>query len=67
MSKHLDPKKAFPDEVLALQKERGVPLPSWFAGPLYSGNGTESAIKELQQAREAAVVQADDPTGTAKP
>lgn len=53
MDKSRDPNKIFPDEVLALQKE-GVPLPAFFAGPLYTGNGTVEALKALKEERAAA-------------
>jgi hypothetical protein len=52
MAKRLDPNKAFPDEVLAL-RNHGVPLPAFFAGPLYTGNGTAEALEQLQRTRDA--------------
>lgn len=45
---NLSPDKAFPAEVLALQK-RGVPLPTWFAGPVYLGNGPGPGLKLLEE------------------
>lgn len=53
MDKSRDPNKIFPDEVLALQEE-GVPLPAFFSGPLYTGNGTVEALKVLEEERAAA-------------
>jgi len=53
MDKNLDPKRAFPAEVLALA-EQGVPLPTWYAGPLYTGNGSADALKELEAERKRA-------------
>ena len=49
----LDPDSAFPPEVIEL-KRRGVPLPTWFAGPLYTGNGPLEAVNRLHAAREHA-------------
>jgi hypothetical protein len=54
MDKHLDPNKAFPDEVLELHRDAGVPLPAFFAGPLYTGNGTAKALEAVEAARAAA-------------
>lgn len=48
-----EPQKVFPSEVLELQ-EQGVPLPDWFAGPLYTGNGSGKAVDELHQERARA-------------
>lgn len=55
MDKHLDldPSKAFPAEVLELA-EQGIPLPTWYSGPLYTGNGTGAAVRRLQEERERA-------------
>lgn len=55
MDKRLDPNKAFPDEVLKLHREQGVPLPAFFAGPLYTGNGPLEALEALNKHREAAL------------
>lgn len=52
MPQQRDPSKAFPAEILALEK-RGVPLPTWYAGPLYTGNGTSEAMAELNRVRES--------------
>jgi hypothetical protein len=61
-----DPTRVFPTEVLELQKQ-GVPLPTWFSGSLYRGNGTEEATKAIvehrEQANEPIVSRAPD-TGT---
>lgn len=62
--KQLDPDKAFPAEVLAL-REQGVPLPSWYAGPLYTGNGAIEAAKKLEAARSQAT--APDPADDTAP
>ena len=53
MNKHPDPDKAFPPEVLELATA-GVPLPTWFAGPLYTGNGSAEALSALDAARAQA-------------
>lgn len=60
MDKRLDPNKAFPDEVLTLHREEGIPLPAFFAGPLYTGNGTSEALKVLEEHRAAARRDASD-------
>jgi hypothetical protein len=65
MNKHLRPQKAFPDEVLAFERDHGIPLPDFFAGPLYTGNGTVEAVKDLQAARDAA--SASPPGGDGQP
>ena len=62
MDKHLNPDKAFPPEVLEVARA-GVGLPTWYAGPLYTGNGSAEALKVLGAARdeaEAAPVAASD-------
>lgn len=61
MAKRIDPDRAFPDEVKVL-REQGVPFPTWYAGPLYTGNGTDSAVKELLAERDR--ILADRPEGT---
>lgn len=53
MSKPVQPHKVFPAEVLELQKQ-GVPLPDWFVGPLYNGNGSSEAVAQLQTERARA-------------
>ena len=40
-------------EVLQLEKD-GVPLPTWFAGPIFNGYDPVAAASELQAARDAA-------------
>lgn len=52
MSKHLDPDKAFAPEVIALRNDRGIPLPTWYSGPLYTrnGDGPDVAIELREQA-----------------
>lgn len=52
MSEH-DPQKVFPEEVLDLEKQ-GIPLPTWFAGPLYSGNGSTRAVAAVEKRRAEA-------------
>jgi hypothetical protein len=49
----LDPESAFPAEVHALSAQ-GVPLPTWFAGPIYTGNGPVEALKQLHDERQRA-------------
>jgi len=53
MSHLNDPKKTFPTEVLELREE-GVPLPTWFSGPLYTGNGSSDAVAAVKEQRAAA-------------
>jgi hypothetical protein len=31
----LDPERAFPQEVIELRDQCGVPLPNWYSGPLF--------------------------------
>lgn len=62
MDKRLDPNKAFPEEVLTLHREEGIPLPAFFAGPLYTGNGTSEALKVLEKHRAAARAASDSST-----
>jgi hypothetical protein len=49
MAQHLDPQEAFPDEVRDLHEKQGIPWPTWYAGPLYTGNGPEAALKALEE------------------
>lgn len=51
MPKPSSPEKAFPDEILDLRDE-GVPLPAWYSGPLYQGNGSEAAQNQLARLAE---------------
>lgn len=51
MPKPTSPEKAFPDEILDLRDE-GVPLPAWYSGPLYQGNGSEAAREKLAKLAE---------------
>lgn len=54
MTKHLDPDKAFPPEVIDLRDQRGIPLPTWYSGPLYTRNGDGiDAARELRAEAEA--------------
>jgi hypothetical protein len=46
MATQTPPERAFPDEILDLRDE-GVPLPAWYSGPLYQGNGPEAAKNQL--------------------
>lgn len=46
MAKRPNIEKAFPDEVLEGSAE-GYPLPDFYSGPLYEGNGPAKAHKEL--------------------
>lgn len=61
MSSQDQPTKAFPREVMDLKKQ-GVPLPTLYSGPLYCGNGSLKALKELQAKRaEAGAASSPDP------
>jgi hypothetical protein len=53
--KRLVPKKAFPAEVLAL-RDQGIPLPTWYCGPLYEGDAEleADALRQLEQVRRDA-------------
>jgi hypothetical protein len=53
MSHLNNPQKTFPDEVLEL-REGGVPLPTWFSGPVYTGNGSSAAVAAVKEKRAAA-------------
>jgi hypothetical protein len=39
--------QGFPDEILE-QNDKGVPLPVWYSGPYYDGNGAHEAQEELR-------------------
>lgn len=52
MEQHTDPATVFPAEVAALVAT-GV-VPTWYAGPRYSGNGTAEALKHLASVRAGA-------------
>lgn len=43
----------FPEEIVALHDEQGVPWPTWFSGPLYDPSKTEEALKALSEYKEA--------------
>jgi hypothetical protein len=49
-----DPVRVFPPEVIELREKQGVPLPTWFSGPLYTGNGGDEAKKAVVEQRERA-------------
>jgi hypothetical protein len=51
----LDPERAFPAEVLAL-RDAGVPLPTWYAGPLdtTTRDDVDRAMILLAEVRKAA-------------
>jgi hypothetical protein len=44
----VNPKKALPAEVQSLHRE-GVPYPSWYVGPIYTGNGGWAAREALDE------------------
>jgi hypothetical protein len=44
----VNPRKALPAEVVSLRHE-GVPYPSWYVGPLYTGNGGAAAGAALDE------------------
>jgi hypothetical protein len=52
MSQHHTPGKVFPAEVSHLVAS-GV-VPTWYAGPLYAGNGTADALAKLDMVRKTA-------------
>jgi hypothetical protein len=37
------PRQAFPDEVVRLHDEHGVPWPTWYCGPLYTATPADEA------------------------
>jgi hypothetical protein len=45
----------FPDEVLELRERRGIPLPTWFIGPLFPSNHSGQARKNFEQFAEKRV------------
>lgn len=53
----IDPEKAFPNELLEL-RDKGVPLPDWYSGPYYDGNGPGKAQEALRRLVQSAN---DDP------
>lgn len=55
----IDPEKAFPDELLEL-RDKGVPLPVWYSGPYYDGNGAVEAQRQLDRLIQSATEQAVD-------
>lgn len=61
MKLRLQPQRAFPQEVLDLER-RGIALPNWYAGPLYTGNGYGTALESLKRARTAVGPAAESPS-----
>lgn len=55
-----NPEDAFPAEVLKLRRDRGVPLPTWYAGPLYPRDGSEFAQQEFEIHREGSPSRSSD-------
>lgn len=51
MAKRLNPYFAFPEEVVQLH-EQGVPWPTWYCGPLLTGD-VDQAVKELVAERDS--------------
>lgn len=46
-----EPRKAFPEGVIALHDEQGVPWPAWYIGPLYKGTKEteEEALRKVAE------------------
>ena len=51
----INPENRFPEEVIEL-KRQGVPLPTWYAGPLYdpSAYSVREALGRIVEARRSA-------------